>query len=144
MVAAFAPVMDRAAAEAALMKLAVQFEGSWRKMRAKHFVGAVTVETQNTTYRFIDGVFVGQAPRTRAGFPVWETPSWMRSGELLGFLFCERGRWSLSPAWRDGCFAVIATASRSLTLTSPTVDFDQHEPTCPTIPSINAPLRRSA
>lgn len=144
MVSAFALVMDRAAAEAALMKLAVRFEGAWRRSRAASFVGAVTVETQNTTYRFIDGAFVGQAPRTRHGFPVWDVPSWMRGGELLGFLYVERGLWSLSPAWREGALAVISTASRSLTLTSPTLDYDQHEPTCPTIRTVNAPLRRSA
>jgi hypothetical protein len=136
--------MDRAAAEAALMKLARQFEGAWKKMRSKSFVGAVTIETENTTYRFVDGIFAGRAPRKRTGFPAWEVPSWMKGVELLGFLFQDRGLWSLSQEWRAGSLAVITTSSRSLTLTSPTLDFDQHEPTCPTIPTIGAPLRRSA
>jgi hypothetical protein len=68
----------------------------------------------------------------------------MKGVELLGFLFQDRGLWSLSQEWRAGSLAVITTSSRSLTLTSPTLDFDQHEPTCPTIPTIGAPLRRSA
>lgn len=136
--------MDRAAAEAALLKLAVQFEGAWKKQRAKAFAGAVMFETENTTYRFLDGVFVGRAPRKRTGFPVWETPSWMKDVELLGFLYEEKGRWSMSPRWREDSLAVITTNARSLMLTSPTVDFDQHEPTIPTVPSFNVSLRRSA
>ncbi|MFO0739921.1 MAG: hypothetical protein U0270_28745 [Labilithrix sp.] len=136
--------MNRAAAEVALVKLSRQFEGAWRKRRERAFLGAVTFETENTTYRFIDGIFVGRAPRNRTGFPVWDTPSWMKGVELLGFLFEERGCWSVSAEWREGALAVITTLSRGLTLTSPTVDFDQHEPTAPTVPSFNPPLRRSA
>ena len=137
--------MDRAAAEAALMKLARQFEGAWKQTRAKSFAGQVTVQTENTTYRFMDGMFVGRAPRVRGAFPAWETPPWMKGVELLGFLYQEGGLWSLSPQWREGALAVITTTARSLTLTSPTVDFDQHEPTIPTVPTFHAaPLRRSA
>lgn len=139
--------MNRAAAEAALKTLAARFETSWRKARKAAFVGAVTFETENTCYRFIDGVFVGRAPRRRTGFPVWEVPDWMKGTELLGFLYEEKGQWSLSTEWREESLAVITTASRALTLTSPTVDFDQHEPTIPTvrvINSVDAPFRRSA
>jgi hypothetical protein len=138
--------IDRADAEAALQKLALKFEAAWRQMRGRSFAGTVIVETKNTTYRFVDGVFSARASLSPKAFPVWESPGFMDGVELLGFLTRKKGLWSLSPNWEEGSLAVITTQQRSLTLTSPTTHFDQHEATIPTIRTViqAAPIRRSA
>lgn len=137
--------MDRQLAEAALEKLAPQFQLVWRRTRHRSFRGEILIDTENTTYRFVDGMFMARSTRRPHAFPVWECPPWMKGVELVGFLHRERGMWSLAPTWSEGSLAVITTSTRSLTLTSPTVSYDQHQPTLPTIRIMKAaPIRRSA
>ncbi|MBX3220722.1 MAG: hypothetical protein KF795_09400 [Labilithrix sp.] len=132
--------MDRVAAEKALVKLAKQTASTWQRMRGETFLGETLLETGNTVYRFVDGVFSGRAPKPAAGqAPAWESPPAMRGVELIGFLADEGGLWSLSPRWRSGSLAVITTNAQAFTLTSPTL-------TCATTrPAAHAarPLRRT-
>ncbi|MCW5837436.1 MAG: hypothetical protein KIS78_33900 [Labilithrix sp.] len=114
--------MDRAAAEKALVKLAAQTAATWQRVRGEAFLGETILETANTVYRFVDGVFSARAPRARAGqAPAWESPPAMNGVLLLGFLSDDGGLWSLSPGWRSGSLAVITTNTHALTLTSPTL-----------------------
>lgn len=120
--------MDREAAERALVKIAKQSAfgtsplATWRHLRGEAFRGETTIETANTLYRFIDGVFAARARRPLPGqVAPWESPPAMRGVELIGFLSNEGGLWSLSPRWRDGAWAVLTTPHASFTLTSPTL-----------------------
>jgi hypothetical protein len=103
-----------------LIKLAEHSAVTWSKGEA--FAGETTFETNNTVYRFQDGVFSGRAKRPEAGAePTWESPPAMARFELVGFLCDEGGLWSLSPRWRAGALAVIATSKQVYMLTSRTI-----------------------
>jgi hypothetical protein len=124
--------MDRDAAEKALIKLARQTAATWQRIRGEAFHGHTTIETGNTLYRFVDGVFSGRAPRPAAGeAPAWESPANMKGVELLGFLADEGGLWSLSPRWRSGALAVITTNEKAFTLTTPTLTCEIQRPEPP-------------
>jgi hypothetical protein len=120
--------MDRQAAEKALIHLARQSAVTSKGVRGKAFAGNVLLETDNTLYRFIDGVFSARASRTRGASntpPAWESPPAMAGLELIGFLAAEDGLWSLSATHRPGALAVMrrynsSSADRPFTLTSPT------------------------
>ncbi|MBX3218805.1 MAG: hypothetical protein KF850_42760 [Labilithrix sp.] len=116
-------IMDRGAAEKALVKLATQTAATWQRVRGEAFLGETILETGNTLYRFVDGVLSARAPRpARADqAPEWASPLSMKGVVLLGFLADAGGLWSLSPGWRPGSLAVITTNAQALTLTSPTV-----------------------
>lgn len=115
-------IIDRGAAEKALVKLATQTAATWQRVRGDAFLGETILETGNTLYRFVDGVFSARAPRPAAGqAPAWAPTPSMKGVQLLGFLSDEGGLWSLSPGWRSGSLAVITTHAHALTLTSPTL-----------------------
>jgi hypothetical protein len=118
--------MEREAAERALVRLARQSAATWVKVRGEAFLGETTIATDNTIYRFKDGVFSARARGGSAGpgGPAWESPANMQGLELVGFLADEGGLWSLSPRWRPGALAVMwrlgADLHQPFTLTSPT------------------------
>jgi len=112
--------MDREVASEPLIKLAEQSAATWRRVRGEAFAGETMVETGNTLYRFIDGVFSARAAKSPGGWPAWESPAHLIGVELIGFLADEGGFWSFSPRWREGSLAVIATKGKTFTLTSPT------------------------
>jgi hypothetical protein len=112
--------MDRA--REALIKIAKQTAATWQRVRGTTFLGETTIETGNTLYRFIDGVFAGRARRPAMGtLPAWESPTDMQGVELIGFLADEGGLWSLSPRWKPSALAVMTTHDQAFTLTSPTL-----------------------
>ncbi|MBX3217107.1 MAG: hypothetical protein KF850_34055 [Labilithrix sp.] len=116
-------ILDRDAAAKALVKLASQTAATWQRVRGEAFIGETVLETGNTLYRFVDGVFSARAPRPAHAdqAPAWASPPAMKGVMLLGFLADADGLWSLSPGWRPGSLAVITTNAQALTLTSPTI-----------------------
>lgn len=107
-----------------LQKLARQSAATWNAMAAEAFRGEVKLETANTIYRFIDGVFASSAQKPSRSF---EYSDALRNVRLIGFLAYEDGLWSLSPRWREKSLAVLwrpgATEDRSILVTSATVAF---------------------
>ena len=95
-----------------LQKLARQSAATWNAMAAEAFRGEVKLETANTIYRFIDGVFASSAQKPSRSF--------------------EYGLWSLSPRWREKSLAVFwrpgAVEDRSIIVTSATVAFALEAP----------------
>ena len=107
-----------------LLKLARQSAATWNAMAAEAYRGEAKLETANTIYRFIDGVFASSAQKPSRSF---EYSDALRGLRLIGFLAYEHGLWSLSPRWREGVLAVFwrpgASEERSIIVTSATVAF---------------------
>ena len=112
-----------------LQKLARQSAATWNAMATEAFRGEVKLETANTIYRFIDGVFASSAQKPSRSF---EYADAMRGIRLIGFLAYEDGLWSLSPRWREKSLAVFwrpgAVEDRSIIVTSATVAFALEAP----------------
>src|SRR5436190_22568638 len=87
-----------------LAKLARLSASTWNAMAHEAFHGLVQIQTANTIYRFIDGVFASSAQKPSHDF---EHPDTFHGLRLIGFFAYENGFWSLSPRWCHGCLAVF-------------------------------------
>ena len=113
--------MNRDSMQKALIKLTNRTAATWASVGNEAFLGAITIETSNAIYQFLDGVFAARAARSFGGqSPEWESPPNMKGAKLIGFLADEGGLWSLSPRWRAGALAVISSTAENFTLTSET------------------------
>ena len=112
-----------------LAKIGPQSAAVWHALGAQTFPGELSVATDNSIYRFKNGVFLSRAKKPARSF---DCPRTMRALRLVGFLHDEGGLWSLSPRWREGAHAVLwkpgSTDAASFILTSPTSSFTIDEP----------------
>jgi hypothetical protein len=113
-----------------LAKIGPQSAAVWHALGAQTFPGELSVATDNSVYRFKNGVFLSRATKAGRSF---DCPKAMRALRLIGFLHDEGGGlWSLSPRWRDGAHAVLwkpgSTEAESFILTSPSSSFTIDEP----------------
>ena len=118
-----------------LAQLARQSAAAWHALGAQTFPGELSIATDNSVYRFKNGMFLGRAKSQARSF---ECPKAMRGSRLIGFLHDEGGLWSLSPRWRKGSHAVLWKPSaettgegselRAFVLTSATTSFTLEEP----------------
>jgi len=112
-----------------LAKIGPHSAAVWHALGAQTFPGELSVATDNSIYRFKNGVFLSRAKKAERSF---DCPKAMRALRLIGFLHHEGGLWSLSPRWRDGAHAVMwkpgSTDASSFILTSPTSSFTIDEP----------------
>jgi hypothetical protein len=112
-----------------LAKLAPMSAASWHALGAEIFPGELSIATDNSVYRFKNGIFLSRAQKNTRSF---DCPKSMRGLRLIGLLHDEGGLWSLSPRWRAGAHAVLwkpdETDEESFVLTSPTNDFTLEEP----------------
>lgn len=119
----------RSPARTFLATLAPMSASAWHALGAQTFPGELSVATDNSVYRFKNGVFLGRAKKGGRSF---DYPASMRGTRLVGFLYDEGGLWSLSPRWRAGAHAVLwkpgATDEESFILTSPTQALALEEP----------------
>lgn len=126
---------------------------TWQRTRSVTFRGETVLATENTRYRFVDGVFAGRLEKTSAS-TIWETPPALEDLELIGFLADEGGLFSLSPRFRPGAFAVLwnarvgTTSDDAYTLTSPALECTRVTPApeLPVLPDrsdvFRVPVRR--
>jgi hypothetical protein len=113
-----------------LARLAPMSAAGWHALGAQTFPGELSIATDNSVYRFNNGIFLGRAQKSARSF---EYPPAMRAMRLVGFLNDEEGGlWSLSPRWRAGTHAVLwkpdLADDQSFVLTSPTTGFSLEEP----------------
>jgi hypothetical protein len=120
-----------------LVELAALSAARWHALGAQTFPGELSIATDNSVYRFANGIFRG---RVKNGSRSFEVPKAMRGTRLIGFLHDEGGLWSLSPRWREGAHAALwkptapnieapdAIAEDAFILTSPTASFTLEEP----------------
>lgn len=112
-----------------LAKLAPMSAASWHALGARLFPGELSLATDNSVYRFKNGIFLSRAKKNARSF---ECPKSMRALRLIDFVHDEGGLWSLSPRWRAGAHAVLwkpgEIDEQSFVLTSPTSDFTLEEP----------------
>lgn len=114
-----------------LAKLAPQSATAWLALGAKAFPGELSIATDNSVYRFKNGIFLSRAKKPSRSF---ECPREMRGLRLVGFFHDEGGLWSFSSRWREGSHAVMwkpsATEAEAPTfiLTSATASFTLEEP----------------
>ena len=100
----------------------------WRDLGKADYRGDIGLATDNSTYRFHDGVFVSRAKRPQTFF---DSPRSMRGLVLVGFLSEDdaHDRWVLATEWRAGAHAVFwrvgGADATSFVLTSPTSSFTQ-------------------
>ena len=111
-----------------LATLAPQSAAAWHALGARLFPNELSIQTDNSTYRFKNGVFVSRAQKPARSF---DCPKEMRGLRLVGFLHDEGGLWSLSPRWRFGSHAALwrpgPTDAASFILTSATTEFTLEE-----------------
>ncbi|AKV03150.1 hypothetical protein AKJ09_09813 [Labilithrix luteola] len=86
-----------------LAQIAAQSAATWHALAARAFPGELSVETDNSVYRFKDSVLMGRSKRG-SDAPARATK---RGLKLIGFLANEGGFWSLSPRFRPGSHAVL-------------------------------------
>ncbi len=112
-----------------LATLAPQSAAAWNAIGSRVYPGELSIATDNSVYRFRNGIFMSRAKKPARSF---EAPKEMRGLRIIGFLREEGGRWSLSPLWRAGARAVMWKPEHQDTtafiLTSPTIDFTIEEP----------------
>lgn len=109
-----------------LSQLAPGAARKWRELGSSTYRGDISLATDNSEYRFHDGVFVSRAKRPQTFF---DAPRSMRGLLLVGFLSEDdaRDRWVLAPEWRAGSHAVLwrpdEEGTNAFVLTSPTRSF---------------------
>lgn len=109
-----------------LAKLAPHLATRWEALGTTLFAGEVSLATDNSVYRFRNGLFISRAKRPAHSF---EAPKAMRGMILVGFLHEDHANdlWSLGPPWRTSAHAVLwrqgGTDPTSFVLTSPTTSF---------------------
>lgn len=93
--------------------LARQSSGCWHAGASHALQGEGVLETANTYYRFVDGVFQGRAGKLANGAsgPL-HLPGELGGAVLLGFLAYARGLWSLSMRQQPEAVGVLWHPSR--------------------------------
>ncbi len=130
-----------------LSQLAPRAAEAWKTLGSTAYAGELSIATDNSVYRFRNGVFVSRAKKPARSF---DAPKAMCGLVLVGLLHedDEEDLWTLSVAWRPGSHAVLwragGTDAASFILTSPTASFALEEPEPKPDPDFNPwTMRRS-
>jgi hypothetical protein len=114
-----------------LSQLAPDAAAEWKMLGTTTFPGELSIATDNSIYRFRNGVFVSRAKKPARFF---DAPKAMRGTLMIGFLHEDdvADLWSLAPHWLLGSHAVLwregGMDAASFILTSPTASFTLEEP----------------
>jgi hypothetical protein len=125
------PMTQRDAPLRFLSQMASRSVETWRTLGQSAFPGELSLATDNSVYRFRNGMFVSRAKKPARFF---DAPKAMRGMLIVGFLHedDEGDLWTLETEWRLGSHAVLwragGTDAASFILTSPTASFTLEEP----------------
>src|SRR4051794_7821700 len=92
-----------------LCNLAPHSVTEWKTLGTTAFAGEASVATDNSVYRFRNGMFISRAKKPSRFF---DAPKAMRGKILVGFLHEDdvSDLWSLAPRWLLGSHAVLWAA----------------------------------
>jgi hypothetical protein len=111
-----------------LVKIAPHSAAAWQTLGGDAYKGRTNVETSNSVYHFLDGVFLSRATKPHGAIEMARAPG----VRLVGFLTDEGGYWALSARWRRGACAVLwmskAFDARAFLVTSATLGCEHEAP----------------
>ncbi len=126
-----------------LVKIAPQSSAAWEATGTQEFRGKTSIETGNSVYEFLDGLFVKRRAKGTGAIE----PARVAGVRLIGFVADEGGFWSLSTRWRRGACAVLwmskAFDAGAFLVTSRTLAYENLPPAPPARTSASRIRRRT-